>query len=495
MQARALGVRAIIVLLAAGVAAAIALRGGAPHESTAAAATRPNVVVIETDDQTQASIGVMPNLASLVAGEGVTFRHSYVNFSLCCPSRSTFLTGQYVHNHRVWGNLPPRGGFRRFQRLHGRNNLAVWLKRAGYHTALIGKYLNGYGGRHPRQVPRGWTEWDSGVGAGAQAVYDYDLNQNGQLVHYGNAPADFKQDVLTDRAVDFIGRRAPQAKPFFLWLTYTAPHASVGTPDPSPQPPADCGDAPQPAPRHAGAFDSTPLPMNPDFNEADVSDKPKFIRSQHRLTPARIADLGRYYRCELASLLSVDDGVKRVVDALDSSDELANTYLIFTSDNGQLHGEHRIPIGKGRAYEESIRVPLEIRGPGVPHGRVSQALAINADLAPTIARIAHARPGLKLDGRSLLGVAKHPRRKLRRTLEIEQPRYIGLPAFRGVHTHRYVYVRYSTGEKELYDTVRDPWELHNKAHAHAFRRVRHRLAARLRRLRDCKGRSCRGRLG
>ena len=109
-----------------------------------AAPSSPNVLVIESDDQTVESMKAMQNVNSLIGAQGATFKNNFVNYSLCCPSRSTFLTGEYEHNHGVLGNSPPNGGFQRFQALHGDNNLAVWLEDAGYYTGLIGKYLNGY---------------------------------------------------------------------------------------------------------------------------------------------------------------------------------------------------------------------------------------------------------------------------------------------------------------------------------------------------------------
>jgi N-acetylglucosamine-6-sulfatase len=188
-------------------------------------------------------------------------------------------------------------------------------------------------------VPPGWSEWHAApIGYG---FYNYPLNENGALVQYGDDPADFKQDVLTSKAVDFVDRRAPASQPFFLWLTYTAPHWSP--PDPNPNPPSNCRHAAKPAPRHAHAFDSEPLPRPLNFNEADVSDKPAEIRRRPLLNADQIADVQRMYRCELESLLSVDEGVKKVVDALRANGELANTLLMFTSDNGYFHGEHRIP--------------------------------------------------------------------------------------------------------------------------------------------------------
>jgi arylsulfatase A-like enzyme len=442
--------------------------------------SHPNVVVIETDDQTAESIKVMNAVRSWIGNRGVTFQDSFVNFSKCCPSRATFLTGQYARNHRVVGNVPPLGGFAKFQRLHGRDNLAVWLRAAGYRTALIGKYLNGYVS-HP-VVPAGWSEWDGGIGG---AVYDYDLNQNGTIVHYGTAPADFKQDVLTDRALQFIGESAAGEKPFFLWLTYSSPHTSP--PDPNPQPPSDCDGAAKPAPRDADAFASEPLPTPPSFNEADVSDKPRPVRRLPLLSAREIADVTRKYRCALESLLSVDEGVDRVLSRLKAKGELARTYVIFTSDNGFLNGEHRLPEGKVKPYEESIRVPLLIRGPGIPRGKIAKDLAINADLAPTITKLTGATPGLSMDGQSLFPAAVHPRTERGRELLLEAG------DFRGIRTQRYVYVEHKAGSRELYDLNRDPYELQNVASSPAYAEVKAKLSERLRRLNRCRGGGCRTR--
>jgi N-acetylglucosamine-6-sulfatase len=471
----------IPLFTALAVSGALAIAGsGTPLASlgqAAAAQGRPNIVVIETDDQTLKSMRVMDNVNSLIGGQGATFRKSFVNYSLCCPSRATFLTGQYMHNHRVVDNTAPNGGFRRFQALHGSNNLAVWLRRAGYYTAMIGKYLNGYMFRP--LVPRGWSEWHADAN---QKVYGYTLDDNGTLVRYGQDPADFKQDVLTGKAVDFVARRAPRPRPFFLWLTYSAPH--VGEP-PSPHPPFDCRLAAKPAPRHAHAFDSEPLPRPPNFNELFVSDKPAEIRNRPRLSAGEIADIRRKYRCELESLLSVDEGVKRTVNGLRAQGELANTVLIYTSDNGYFHGEHRIPRYKRHIYEESIRVPLQIRGPGIPRGVQVGSLAINADLAPTIVDLANADPGLVMDGRSLIPVANRPSITRGRQLLIEEP------GFKAIRTKRYMYAEHRTGERELYDLKKDPFERRSRHNALAYAVVKARLAARLLKLRRCAGSGCR----
>jgi arylsulfatase A-like enzyme len=474
--------RALVALLATFcIGGALGIGGTPPplRGAASAAATRPNIVVVMTDDQARGSMQVMRNTKALIGARGVTFQRSFVNYSLCCPSRATFLTGQYMHNHQVAGNSPPNGGFNRFQALHAGNNLAVWLRRVGYYTALVGKYLNGY--VNEPLVPAGWSEWHAAAPYD-QAVYDYILNENGVKTFHGDDPSDFKQDVLTNKSVALINRRAPQARPFFLWLTYTAPHWG-GPPDPNP--PRNCEGTATPAPRHAHAFDSKPLPKPPNFNEADISDKPARLRGRPLLGATEIADIQRMYRCQLESLLSVDEGVKRVVAALRAHHELANTLVIYTSDNGFFHGEHRIPQGKERVYEESIRVPLMIRGPGMPPGEKVIRVTVNADLAPTIVDAANATPGLRMDGRSLIPLARNPGLDRRRGVLIEEP------TFKAIRTERYLYAQYSTGERELYDLKLDPYELRSRQATPAYARTRSRLATRLQQLKNCAGAGCR----
>jgi len=482
----ALAVAALTAVAGAGTPATAQGGSGDPPQ--------PNVIVVMTDDQTQASMALMPNVQADLVAAGANFANSFTNWSLCCPSRATFYSGQYAHNHGVLGNAPPDGGFTRF---NDSNALPVWLQAAGYRTIHIGKYLNGYGqdANDPAYVPPGWNEWSAATAGTTQSVYDYVINRNGSLVNYGAAPAEFKQDVFSDLAVEAIARNAPGG-PFFLGLMYTAPHS--GGPNPNPNPPTNCGTSAKPAPRHAGAFDSAPLPQPPSFNEADVSDKPAAIQAQAQFTPAQINTIQRRYRCRLESLLSVDDGVGRIVDALEAAGELDQTMIVFTSDNGFFAGEHRIAGGKNRVYEEAMRVPLAIRGPGVPAGVTIDDLAINADLAPTVADAAAATPGLASDGRSLLPSAEHPDRLRGRELLFEKGDVVdddddGVPqtgTFAAVRTDRYVYVQNLTGEIELYDLELDPGQLQNQAANPSFDAVEAALAARLATLRSCAGAGC-----
>ncbi|MFN8161540.1 MAG: sulfatase-like hydrolase/transferase [Solirubrobacterales bacterium] len=265
-----------------------------------------------SDDQTLDSMRFMPRTLAALGDRGTTFAHYYDNYSLCCPSRATLLTGRYAHNHGVWSNAPPSGGF---DKLDSTRTLPVWLQRAGYYTGFIGKYLNGYDAHRtdlPPLVPPGYDDWQGTTITGT--YYDYEFNEQGVLVPYGHSAAEYQSDVFTSKAVDFIERRAPAARPFFLWVSYFAPHS--GGPDPNPHPPYDCAGSAKPAPRDAGAFDTEPLPRPPDFNEADVSDKPAAIRDLPPLDQGQIDDITRTYRCRIESLLALDRGVARVVAAL-----------------------------------------------------------------------------------------------------------------------------------------------------------------------------------
>ena len=372
---------AIIVACGAGIL-------GAPGSliAPAAAEAQPNIVVIMTDDQTVESLRVMPKTRALIGDKGTTFSNSFVSFPLCCPSRATLLTGQYPHNHGVLDNAPPNGGY---SKLNHANTLPVWLQQAGYYTSHIGKYLNGYGLENPNEVPPGWIHWQGLVDPTTYLMYNYTINDNDTLVTYGEAEEDYQTDVLADRAEATIDEGALN-QPFFLSIAPLAPHGEGRRPS-----------GPRAAPRHVGAFSREPLPQPPSFNESDVSDKPAAIRNLSLLTASDVARIPQRYRDRLASLLAVDDLVERVVNRLEGTGILGDTVLIFTSDNGFFHGEHRIPAYKRRVYEEAVRVPLLIRGSGFPPGKTANQYAANIDLAPTIVDLAGASAGRVMDGRSL----------------------------------------------------------------------------------------------
>ena len=441
---------------------------GTPTEAPKGKPARgANVVLFMTDDQNPGEVDVMRNVQRLLVDKGVSFADSFVNFPLCCPARVTLQTGQYAHNHGVLGNHLPEGGYGRFD---SDDALPVWLTKAGYRTAYLGKYMQGV--RYT--IPPGWQKWDGKGGPTEYNYFDYTLNQNGELVEHGSRPREHIDTAISRKAAKYVERFGRGPRPFFLMLGYSAPHVRGGEDK-------ECG--PQPAPRDEGRFADKPFPRSPSFNHKDHG-KPKYIRA-HPFTSEDKERIIAKYRCRLESVLAADRGIGRIVDALERTGSLRDTYVIFTSDNGLIQGEHRIRGGKEQPYEEAIRVPLVIRGPGIPQGRTSRSTVVNADLAPTIAAIARANPGVTMDGESLLPLARHPSRTRTRDLPIDGA------DFDALRTPRFAYVEREAGETELYDLKRDPYELDNVAGEPRFADVEARLAARLAELQECAGRSCR----
>jgi arylsulfatase A-like enzyme len=345
----------------------------------------------------------------------------------------------------------------------------------------VGKYLNGYGRTAPTAVPAGWTEWYGSTDPSTYRFYNYTLNENGRLVTYGTGAANYQADVYNRKAVELVRRLAPGAKPFFLSVAFLAPHS--GGPRDSDDPP-NLG-TPSPAPRHRNAFSNQPLPTPPSLNEADVSDKPAAIRNRPLINANRLNAIRENYQQRLESLLAVDEAVRDLLSALDAARVLGRTYVIFTADNGFFHGEHRVQSGKVLVYEPSVRVPLILRGPGVPRGARRTNLAANVDLAATILDAARARPGRRLDGRSLLPFARDGLRRSGRDILLETTTYSA------IRTPRHVFVQHSTGEQELYDLVTDPHQL-TSLHADArYAALKTELARRLGALRTCAGDACR----
>jgi arylsulfatase A-like enzyme len=439
------------------------------------------VVVITTDDQAVDTMKAMPLTRRAIGGNGVTFTQSIVSFPLCCPSRASFLTGQYSHNNGVQNNHPPHGGF---GALDGDHILPLWLERAGYRTALVGKYLNGYGknefgGR--TFIPPGWTDWYAEARNHRADAFDYSLNENGKLVDYGHDPRDYKTDVLSRLSTSVIRRYSRSPRPFFLWITPSAPHQE-GLPKSAPR-------NPEPAPRDVGAFGDATLPPSPAFNERDVKDKPRWIQKLPRLDAETIETTRRTYISQLEALRAVDRMVQRVTQTLRSSGELGRTVIIFTSDNGFLRGQHRIPDGKIFPYEESIGVPLLIRGPGFPSGARTSGLAANIDLAPTILQLTGARADIPVDGRSLIPVARDRKGSANRAVVLEV--FGRNHSYRGLRTERYVYLENAGDRDELYDLRRDPAQLDNVIGQSAYAAVRARLGEHLQALEYCSGQACR----
>lgn len=452
------------------------------------AAAAPNVVVVMTDDLDVASMHVMKSTRRLLARRGTTFVNSFVTTPLCCPSRSTFQTGLYAHNHGVPGNDPPQGGAEGFSHsVRPRQTLAVRLQKAGYRTGYVGKYLNNPGSDGHLNVPAGWNRWFEPAFGTTYQMYDYTVDFNGRVKSYGHSARDYQTDVLVRQSLRFISQSSKRRKPFFLMLGTVAPHVDGQRRGASRNPLA--------APRYDSRFEHAQLPRPPAFNERDVSDKPRFIR-RPRLSHARKLEIRALYRSRLRSLLSVDDAVRNIVRRLKRTHELDDTVLIFTSDNGFLLGEHRL-TGKALAYDESIGVPLLIRGPGLPRGQRRRQIVGNIDLAPTILDLAGA-PRAHMDGSSLLPLIRHRRRDGRRNLLIEMLRGSGHRPLRALRGEDYVLIKSARDRHrrlgpvgELYDLRRDPHEMVNRYRDDAYRDVKRKLSRQLRRLTGCRHRGCR----
>ncbi len=466
---------------------------GATQEKAEASADQPNMIFVLTDDLDYASAQRMSGINSLLVEEGTSFEEAFVSHPVCCPSRATILTGLYDHNHEVLSNNPPSGGFEKFlSEGHEENSIAVSLQEGGYQTAFFGKYLNGYPSDDDTHVPPGWNEWYGKLDG--QQLYDYRMNENGEVVSYGSETEDFFTDVLSGQATDFVGRAASDSSPFFMYVAPTAPHGPA-----------------TPAERHEGEFAEEEGPRPPSFNEEDVSDKPSHVGDSNLLSDEEISEIDDYYRQRLESMLAVDEMVASLVEELEAAGELENTYIFFTSDNGWEGGEHRIPKGKNRPYEESARVPLFVRGPGVPAGSETEKLTINTDFAPTFADLAGVE--FPSDGRSFAPLLRGEGPAWRSSILIERLNTgqsgeeeandegkgkgkgkgkadRGAPPYEAIRTGTHKYIEYENGERELYDLEADPYELDN-VYESADPTLVEDLEARLEALRGCSEDGCR----
>ena len=507
--------------------------------ASAAKDGRPNILVVMTDDQAQADLKHMPNVKRLLMKQGTTFADAVDSYPLCCPARATFITGQYAHNHGVASNFWPNG----WNGMKGRANIMpAWLQKVGYRTALIGKWLNGYGSVDAHgEVPKGFDIWRGLLDASAYDYYNYVMNKDGDLTTWGDAdfarklvefshiqvidnqagasgvfkalsdtfgpgpysywgteePENYSPDVTGGITEELVRSEKSSKKPFFIWWAPAAPHREdvattlMGRP----------GRDPRPAPRYEEKSKKYKLPRPPSFNEKDVSDKPFNLTSKApSLTQKQIDQLQLDYEGRIGSLLAVDDHVKKLIGTLKDTGQLRNTLIVFLSDNGWLQGQHRIPGDKFLPYEESLRIPLILRGPGVPKNQTVKGQVANVDFTPTLLDAAKARAGRVQDGVSLLPTVRNPRKRPNRLIQIEATAPLfrqNLPAnqwdrpWHGVRTNRYTYVEYpEAGDAELYDRRKDPYQLKNVVKSPKYAKVRKHLKRKLAKLDKCKGRSC-----
>ena len=466
---------ALSVLLSMG------LSGSMPTHAEALTA-KPNIVFILTDDMRKDDLKYMPKTRNLLQEKGTSFRNAFVFDGLCCPSRVTIMRGQYAHNTGVWSSRGPDGGWRTYlDNGLERENVATRLDAAGYRTGLFGKYLNNY---ESARVPRGWDRWFATWGE----YYGYYANDQGTLRHFGTKASAYRTDVESSKTRAFIGNSVAQGKPFFAYVAPKAPHDD------------QTRDVAVPAPRDRHVYDGLKAPRPPSYNERNVSDKPPWIRQLPRLSADTKANIDKRHEMRAESLQAADDLVAGVVGALREKGVLSNTYVFFTSDNGWHHGEHRIPQRKGHPYEEDVRMPLLVRGPGVAAGRLAQEMALNTDYMPTFTDLACPLSSpcdtqswsYVPDGRSLRPVLAGTPTRWRSAVLLEAhhtPEGGATPTHSGIRTiGGRKYVEYAGGKKELYSLARDPGELNNRYPAVVPSAE---LVSRLHALKRCAGDGCR----
>jgi N-acetylglucosamine-6-sulfatase len=453
--------------------------------------TKPNIVFVLTDDLSMDLLRFMPHVQAMER-QGMTFKDYFVSDSLCCPSRASLFTGNFPHNTDVLGNSGPRGGFQTFyDRGEERHTFAVTLRRAGYRTAMMGKYLNGYMQSRAQvaagakttvsatYVPPGWNEWD--VAGWGYPEFNYSLNQNGTLHAYGDQPSDYLTDVLAQKGAAFIDHEAQSGKPFFLELATFAPHAPY-----------------TPAPRNVFDFPDLKAPRPPNFGVVPTH-PPRWLRGRRRLTRAEVAHIDSVFRLRAQAVEAVDELIGQLEAALRSNGISRQTYVFFSSDNGLHTGEYRLLPGKLTAFDTDIHVPLVVTGPAVPAGATTSAITENIDLAKTFSAIGGTE--LAGDGQSLLPLLEGQKPYYWRNailVEHRGPRLSaadpdfqqpgsGTPlSYEAIRTHNFLYVEYADGEREFYDLRTDPFELHNVA----YRLSRRQLALlhrELRALSNCRG--------
>jgi N-acetylglucosamine-6-sulfatase len=450
---------------------------------------RPNIVFILTDDMRKDDLRYMPKTSTLLEQEGMSFENAFVSNALCAPSRATIMRGQYSHQNGVWSNSATDspttriGGWQAYQEKgNEEDNVATRLQGAGYRTGLFGKYMNRYA--HTTYKPLGWDRWFAVSTSGDPSYFNYDVNDDGTIWHYGANDSDYMTDVLSSKTNAFIANSAPLSQPFFAYVAPIAPHAPA-----------------TPAPRDAHTFDGVEGPRYSSFDEAVISDKPPWIRQLPRLTSDRVSDIDNSHENRVESLQAVDDMVQGVVRTLRDAHEMRNTYIFFTSDNGFHLGEHRIPEQKWRPYEEDVRMPLLVRGPGVVAGSTTYKMALNTDFMSTFLDLAcsSASPcdtqnwSYVPDGRSLESVLHGTATTWRSAVLLEASANYS-PAYRGIRTSgtsgapKRKYIEYRDSVRELYALGPDPRE---RTNAYDSASSPNALAARLHELEGCAGNTCR----
>lgn len=385
--------------------------------------TRPNFLIIVTDDQRYDTMEYMPNTQELIFDQGVTFSKGYITTPFCCPSRASILTGMYAHNHGVQVNEDPMEFRTMVEDIH----------RNGYYTGLVGKYLNSWKG----DMRPEYDFWVSFWGGTMKNYYDPDLNVNGTWSKYTG----YSTYLFRDYGVQFIEEASKQSKPFLLMYTPNAPHAPF-----------------TPAKEDVNLLDGLE-PFRPvSFNEEDVSDKPDSISNQAPLTEEDIKSIDTTRRRQLLTLIALDRTIPDLINKLKETGELDNTVIIFISDNGKHWGEHRLD-SKSTAYEESVKVPFAIRYPPlIPTPYVDDRVVANIDIAPTIYELSETRQPDTVDGKSLLPLFGGDTEWRDHILLEAWP---DRGAWSAIHTGDYIYIETQDDMSEFYNLKLDPFEMDN----------------------------------
>lgn len=401
-----------------------------------------NVVVINADDLPTSLWDYLPRTRELLSPSGIEFTNHIVSTSTCCPSRVSLFSGLEPQNHGVINNVQPFGSAARYD--HDRS-FVVSLQEAGYATGHYGKYLNGFNAIQPF-VPPGWDDFHALVfrDSDFRGYYEYGILENGESVLYGTEPEVYSTRLFGERTVDFIDANAG-VNPFFAYYAPFAPHT-----------PAIAEEA------YDGTLDDLEVPVPPNFNEDDVSDKPRWVQESEPLTDERVEALEQQYRDMAESLATLDEMVVDIVDALERGGVMDDTLIVFASDNGLLLGAHR-QTAKECPYDECVRTPLLIHHPDATVVGTSTALVSPTDYAPTILDWLDVQPGWQMDGYSMLSAFTDSGWYGRDAKLIQ---VLGRPFnqnrnFIGLRTETHTYVEYTTGERELYDLVADPFQLDN----------------------------------
>ncbi len=545
MTARFPQIRTLLVGVAFGLLLGGLVLGRAPG---IAQGKRPNVIVIQTDDQSRLTFKghyrgadgrshrIMPEMVRGIVRSGAEFRNYYVATPVCSPSRASMLTGQYPENSGLRKNTGDLGGWSGWQALPTwEDNVPVALQRAGYRTSHFGKLLNGYyrgNGRVETTVPPGWDRWRTVSFVSSTPYYGYSINNNGRVagpfgkkrysllkrntvdpaacrvntVRANGRPCLYLTDAVTRSVLKEIRRNGRRdAAPFYMQIDYQAPHGDR-------RPPL----GPTPPTRYAGSASRTVVPRSPAFNEADMSDKPEVIRDSAGppMRGGQIGELNSYYRRYVEAVRGVDDGVGAILRTLRRTGQLRNTYVFYLTDHGLFFGEHRFDRAKFLGYNAASRAGMAVRGPGIPQGVKVNEVVGNIDVPATVLRLTGAEPGFRVDGRPLGRFWRNPGRTTRRPFQISlfngewgAAGARAIPAgaatvsgkapavsYRGFRVGPYKYLRYLNGESELYDLRRDPFELRNRAESPRYFAVRQYMRNHLPEVKDCAGESCRAEL-